>query len=326
MRLFITEYKGYIFTYCLGIIITLLYCSMMKFIDLSEILYILLFNIFIISCFIIYKYLTTKKVYDIFEKGINTLEESLLDFGKSNLGKNISALLDNQYDLYISSLQEHKKIHSNHLTFINHWIHQMKTPLAVINLQLQDYEGEEIFLEIGQELDKLDKGLNLAMNFARLEEFQNDFVIKKINLYDEIMIILNKEKRLFIKNRIIPKVELNEELKVYTDKKWIKFVIEQVIINGVKYSKNYGKYLNLKSRENSEYIILDIIDEGIGICKKDIKRVFDPFFTGENGRKYGETTGMGLYIAKKVCDNLGHIIEIKSEVGSGTQISILFKK
>jgi signal transduction histidine kinase len=202
----------------------------------------------------------------------------------------------------------------------------MKTPLAVINLQLQDYEGEEIFLEIGQELDKLDKGLNLAMNFARLEEFQNDFVIEKINLYDEIMIILNKEKRLFIKNRIIPKVDLNEELKVYTDKKWIKFVIEQVIINGVKYSKNYGKYLNLKSRESSEYIILDIIDEGIGICKKDIKRVFDPFFTGENGRKYGETTGMGLYIAKKVCDNLGHIIEIKSEVESGTQISILFKK
>jgi len=155
---------------------------MMKFIGLSEIIYILLFNIFIISCFIIYKYLTTKKVYDIFEKGINTLEESLLDFGKSNLGKNISSLLDNQYDFYISSLQEHKKIHSNHLTFINHWIHQMKTPLAVINLQLQDYEGEEIFLEIGQELDKLDKGLNLAMNFARLEEFQNDFVIEKINL------------------------------------------------------------------------------------------------------------------------------------------------
>ena len=129
-----------------------------------------------------------------------------------------------------------------------------------------------------------------------------------------ILHILTKEKRLFIKNRIIPKVELDKDLIVYSDKKWLKFIIEQVIINGVKYSKNYGKYLTIKSRENDKYIIIDIIDEGIGISKKDIKRVFEPFFTGENGRNFGESTGMGLYIVKTVCDNLGHKVEIKSEI------------
>ena len=73
------------------------------------------------------------------------------------------------------------------------------------------------------------------------------------------------------------------------------------------------------------YIIIDIVDEGIGIPKKDIKRVFEPFFTGENSRNFGESTGMGLYIVKRVCDNLGHKVEIKSEIEKGTQVSILVK-
>lgn len=326
MKLFIKEYKGYIFIYYLSLIITLFYCNMMKFIGFSEIKYLLLFNTFIISCFIIYKYLKTKKVYDFFESNMNTLDESFIDLGKSDLGKNLSSTLEKQYELYIGALEESNKKHEEHLTFINHWIHQMKTPLSVINLQLQDYEGEEIASEIIQEIDKLDKGLNMAMYFARLDEFQKDFVIEKINLYDEVISVINKEKRLFIRNKIIPKMILNKEVQVYTDKKWIKFVIEQILINGVKYSKNQGKYLTISSEESDKYILLHIIDEGIGICKKDIKRVFDLFFTGENGRKYGESTGMGLYIVKTVCDNLGHIIKIESDEKKGTKISILFKK
>lgn len=326
MKLFFKELKSYIFIYYLGLIITLIYCNLMSFIETKEILYILIVNTFIISCFAIYKYIKTKKTYKVFEKGINTLEESLLELDNSILGKNISSILNQQYEQYITNLQEQKKIHSEHLTFINHWIHQMKTPVSVINLQLQDYEGEEISYNIQPELDKLDKGLNMAMYFARLEEFQKDFLVEKINIYDEVVDIVNKEKRLFIKNRIIPKVNIDSSLSVYTDKKWIKFVIEQIIINGVKYSKNYGKYLTIKNRENSKYIIIDIVDEGIGIPQKDIMRVFEPFFTGENGRKYGESTGMGLYIVKKVCDNLGHTIEIESELGKGTEVSILFKK
>lgn len=326
MKLFIKEYRGYIFIYYTGLIITLFYCNMMKFINFSESLYLLLVNTFIISCFIIYKYLKTKKLYDFFEKGMKSLDESFVDLGKYDLGKNMSLILENQYDLYISSLEDHDKKHEEHLTFINHWIHQMKTPLSVINLQLQKYEGEKIAIDIMQEIDKLDKGLNMAMYFARLDQFQKDFIVEKINLYDEIKSIVNEEKRLFINNKIIPKVDLNKEVEVYTDKKWIKFVIKQIIINGIKYSKDYGKFLMITNDESEKYISLDIIDEGIGICKKDIKRVFDPFFTGENGRKYGESTGMGLYIAKTVCDNLGHIIQIQSEEKKGTKVSIVFRK
>ncbi|MGL5314965.1 MAG: sensor histidine kinase [Peptostreptococcaceae bacterium] len=326
MKLFINEYKGYIFTYYVGLVTTLMYCKLMNFIKASEIIYILLFNTFIVSSFIIYKYIRTKRTYEIFEKGIENLDESILDLGKSQIGKNVSNILNQQYNQYRLKIQEQNKTHNEHLIFINHWIHQMKTPVSVINLLLQEYEGEEISLNIQNELDKIDKGLNMAMYFARLDQFQKDFSVEKVNLYNDVIELVNKERRLFIKNKIIPKVELDKDLVVYSDKKWLRFIIEQIIINGVKYSKDYGKYLIIKSRENSEYITIDIIDEGIGIPKKDVKRVFEPFFTGENGRKFGESTGMGLYIVKKVCDNLGHRVEIKSEIEKGTQVSILFKK
>ena len=326
MKLFMNEYKGYIFTYYAGLIITLMYCKLMNFIKASEIIYILLFNTFIVSSFIIYKYITTKRAYEVFEKGIENLDESILDLGKSPIGKNVSNMLNQQYNQYRLKIQEQNKIHNDHLTFINHWIHQMKTPVSVINLLLQEYEGEEVSSNIQQELDKIDKGLNMAMYFARLDQFQKDFSVEKVNLYNDVIELVNKERRLFIKNRIIPKVDLDKDLVVYSDKKWLRFIIEQIIINGVKYSKDYGKYLIIKNIENSEYIIINIIDEGIGIPKKDIKRVFEPFFTGKNGRKFGESTGMGLYIVKKVCDNLGHRVEIKSEIEKGTRVSILFKK
>ena len=324
MKLFIKEYKGYIFTYYIGLVITLTYCKLMNFIKASEIIYILLFNTFIISSFIIYKYITTKRAYEVFEKGIDNLDESILDLGKSPVGKNVSNLLNQQYNQYKLNIQAQNKTHEEHLTFINHWVHQIKTPVSVINLLLQEYEYEEVSSNIQKELDKIDKGLNMAMYFARLNQFEKDFSVQKVNLYNEVVELINKEKRLFIKNRIIPKVELDKDLVVYSDKKWLRFIIEQIIINGVKYSKNYGKYLTIKNRENDKYIIIDIIDEGVGISKKDIKRVFEPFFTGENGRNFGESTGMGLYIVKTVCDNLGHKVEIKSEIEKGTQVSILF--
>ena len=217
MKLFMNEYKGYIFTYYAGLIITLMYCKLMNFIKASEIIYILLFNTFIVSSFIIYKYITTKRAYEVFEKGIENLDESILDLGKSPIGKNVSNMLNQQYNQYRLKIQEQNKIHNDHLTFINHWIHQMKTPVSVINLLLQEYEGEEVSSNIQQELDKIDKGLNMAMYFARLDQFQKDFSVEKVNLYNDVIELVNKERRLFIKNRIIPKVELDKVLVVYSD-------------------------------------------------------------------------------------------------------------
>lgn len=143
MKLFLKDYKGYIFTYYLGLFVTLIYCKLMEFISLGEIFYMLLFNTFILGCFLLYKYYKTREIYRMFESGIDIIEESYLDLGNSLLGKNVSNVLKKQHGLYEDKIQEYKKLHSDHLTFINHWIHQMKTPLSIISLQLQEYEGEE---------------------------------------------------------------------------------------------------------------------------------------------------------------------------------------
>ena len=127
MKLFMNEYKGYIFTYYVGLIITLTYCKLMNFIKASEIIYILLFNTFIVSSFIIYKYVTTKRAYEFLEKGIENLDESILDLGKSSIGKNVSKVLNQQYNQYRLEIQEQNKIHDDHLTFINHWILYLRT-------------------------------------------------------------------------------------------------------------------------------------------------------------------------------------------------------
>ena len=119
MKLFLKDYKGYIFIYYIGIVMTIIYCNLMKFISFGESLYILLFSSFILLCFLIYKYYKNREVYNLFEKGVHSLEESFLYLGSSFLGRNISVILKQQHKLYQSMIQEHKKIHSEHLTFIN---------------------------------------------------------------------------------------------------------------------------------------------------------------------------------------------------------------
>lgn len=326
MKLFLKDNKGYIFTYTFSVMLTIAYCSMMSFIELSESVYIIFFNFTILSVFLGGRYYKTKEVYKTFENGVNDLNESYRDLGNSLLGENISRLLKNQYTAYEDEIQKSNKVHQEHLTFINQWVHQMKTPLSVIGLIIQDNEGEEPIDSIKGQISKINKGLNMVIYFARIDSFQKDFIAEKFSLYTLVKDKINEEKQMFISSKVSPRVEIDKSIEIYSDKKWMKFVLEQIITNAIKYSVSDNKELLINANKDGNTVYLEVIDKGIGVPKKDIKRVFDPFFTGENGRRFGESTGMGLYIAKRVCDNLNHIINIESKVGLGTKISIVFNK
>lgn len=144
----------------------------------------------------------------------------------------------------------------------------MKTPLSVIQLQMQEYEGEEPFDSMKVEISKLNRGLNMAMYFARLDSFQKDFIVEKFSLYNLVMSKVNEEKQIFIKNRILPKVEIDDSIEVYSDVKWMKFVLEQLIVNGVKYSKDKGKELIIRAYDEENAVKLSVIDKGVGIPKR----------------------------------------------------------
>lgn len=324
MNLFLKEQQPYIVVYYISVIISTFYCVLAGNFTLFDVIYVIIFNTFILIVFLGWQYIKTKNIYVLFKSNFNSIEETSLEQGDSFWGIHITALLRKQYQLFEKSLDQLNKKHQEHITFINQWVHQMKTPLSVIRLQLEAHAGEPYAHDISEEAFKLEKGLNMALYYARIDAFQSDFVIERTHLKSLILDSINQEKKLFIKNNIKPKVNIDDMIEVYTDVKWIKFVIEQLITNGIKYSKGKGKYLTVSGYRKEKFTILEVMDEGIGIHPKDIRRVFNPFFTGENGRILGESTGMGLYLAKKICENLNHNIYIESEVNRGTKVSILF--
>lgn len=326
MKLFIKDNRGYIIIYFISVLLTIIYLSLLGSMKFSEGIYILLFNTFILGCFLSYRYYKNKEVYGLLEKGLNSLNESFKELGNSLLAESLSKVLKEEHNFYEAEILKANAVYNEHITFINQWVHQMKTPLSVMQMQLEDYEGEEPFDSIKGELGRLNKGLNMAMHFARLDSFQKDFIAEKFSLYNLVINKINEERQLFIKNRIIPKVDIDSSIEVYSDTKWMKFILEQLIVNGVKYSKGTGKELIIRAYEEDDTVKLSVIDKGVGIPKKDIKRVFDPFFTGENGRNFGESTGMGLYMVKKICGNLDHKVFIDSKDGVGTTVSVVLKK
>ncbi len=135
--------------------------------------------------------------------------------------------------------------------------------------------------------------------------------------------VLNNNADSLIKKRV--KISLGYlEKGVYSDSKWIEFILGQIISNSIKYMNKEHKELKIYCNENSKYVILNIEDNGAGISEKDISRVFDKGFTGENGRKFGKSTGIGLYLCKKLCKKLGLDITLISEEGKFTRVSIIF--
>ncbi|MSU03014.1 sensor histidine kinase [Tissierella pigra] len=243
-------------------------------------------------------------------------------------------VLISNYLKYISTLEKHKKSSETQNYFNNRWIHQMKTPVSVIKLILEDERDRDIdeytrknYESIGEEVEKLSHGLEMALYTLRVSNFELDFKVEDVSLFEILRSIINENKNAFIANSIYPKIISKEDKIVKSDKKWIKFVISQILSNSIKYSKvkdSNNKVIDIEVYDENNKTVLLIEDRGVGIPKQDLDRVFDPFFTGKNGRKYLESTGMGLYLVKDVCDKLGHGVSIESIEGEGTKSSIIF--
>jgi len=220
----------------------------------------------------------------------------------------------------------HKKIR-----FLSMLIHNMKTPIAVNDLLIQRMETDEVekingLKQMREENERLLVQLNHTLQMVRLEEFQKDYVPEPVNLIEEINQIINKNKKQFIYYKVFPKIETwLEEAVILSDRKWNELLIEQIISNGIKYSAgSEAKYLYFNIQRTKKEIQLQIRDEGIGIPEYDLGKVFEPFFTGENGRKGYSSSGIGLYFCREVSNCLGHGLTIESTEGEGTTVTITY--
>ena len=237
------------------------------------------------------------------------MKETIQDTGKSML-ENVN---------YYKNIQEEYK------EYIELWIHEVKIPIAASKMIIENNKNS-VTKSIDEELDKVENYIEQALFYARSNAVEKDYIINKTNLKEIVSGSILKNKTTLLNEKVA--LELKDiEQEVYTDSKWATFIINQIIQNAIKYSKKENKKIEIYSKTKNDKVILYIKDNGIGIKKGEITRVFERGFTGENGRIVGQkSTGIGLYLCKKLCDKLGLGIELNSEKDIGTEVRIIFPK
>ncbi|MFS0644233.1 sensor histidine kinase [Siminovitchia sp. 179-K 8D1 HS] len=323
MKLFIRDHTPIMVTVIVQLLAVLFIFWLDGYRHFSVALYALFIGLFIFVCYLCYRFISHRAFYERLSSRFQYLEEANQTYGDAPLAAALGHLLKSQYIYYINRLNSYEEQRNMHATFINQWVHQMKTPLSVIELTVQEEENPH-FSSIREEADKLGKGLEMVLYAARLETFEHDFKVERVSLKKLALQAIHENKRLFINSHVYPEVKMDDDVVVESDEKWMTFILNQLITNAVKYSGGKNKKVTMAAFYRGRGVFLEIRDQGIGIPKTDIKRVFHPFYTGENGRIYRESTGMGLYLVKEVCERLGHHIDIQSEVGVGTTVHITF--
>lgn len=216
----------------------------------------------------------------------------------------------------------YKDMQENYREYIETWVHEIKTPIASSKLII-DNNNNEITRKIDHQLNKIENFVEQVLYYSRSNEIYKDYLIKEVNLLKVVQNVIRRNYRDFIGKKISVEI-LDIDRNVYSDTKWIEFILNQIIGNSIKYIKETGSKIKIYLKENSDQIILTIEDNGIGIPSQDVRRVFEKGFTGENGRKFTKSTGMGLYLCYKLCKKLGLGINLESEENVGTKVNMIF--
>lgn len=212
-----------------------------------------------------------------------------------------------------SKLAENDKYNSM-LDYFSIWVHQIKTPISSMRLLLDGEDSKEA-RKVASELNRIEQYVEMVLTYLRLDSQTNDFVFRKCCI-DEIV---RQSIKRFARDFISKKLSLDYtgiEGDIVTDSKWFGFVIEQVLSNALKYTYEGG--IRIYRQED----MLVISDTGIGIATEDLPRVFENSYTGYNGRSKEASSGIGLYLCKRICDSLGVKLCIESEVAKGTSVYI----
>ena len=209
--------------------------------------------------------------------------------------------------------------------YLSKWVHEIKLPISALSMMVERIEDDEIGYDVKREIEKINLLVNNVLYGSRATAAMEDLFIREERLDEIVKTAIRQSAFFLIKHNIEVKME-NLNLEAYTDKKWLVYVIGQMISNAIKYAGTNGK-ISFYGEEDAKYIILNIKDYGIGIAKEDQERVFNKGFTGKNGRNTTyKSTGMGLYFSKKILDKLGHGIELESIEGRYTLFRIKFCK
>lgn len=216
--------------------------------------------------------------------------------------------------------------------YIESWVHEVKAPITSIALicengrrqgRVKRTEAEEraTFGTVSLENQRLENYVDMVLYYARSEEVYKDYLIQETDLQEIVYEVLEKNRLLMIQNQV--RAEVTAEEKVFTDRKWIVFILNQMLLNSVKYRGSQPVFYIYTERKK-DGVVLVLEDNGAGIRTEELSRIFEKGFTGSNGRSHERSTGMGLYLCRKLCDRLGIGIRAESEYGKGTKLFLEF--
>ncbi len=206
--------------------------------------------------------------------------------------------------------------------YIETWVHEIKTPIATSKLLIENNKNKTT-LSIEEEIHKIDDYIEQVLYVSKSDTVEKDYHIKRLYMKDIVMNVMRRKSKEIINENINPNLH-DLDFYILSDEKWIEFIIGQIISNSIKY-KSDKPIIEIYSEKSSSRIDLHIRDNGIGIPRQDITRVFEKGFTGSNGRtKHSESTGIGLYLCKKLCDKLEVGIEVMPDILEGTTVKLTF--
>ncbi len=288
----------------------------------AYVVYPIILSVAFFCAYMVYIYIK----YDKLEKNIKNIKipsyepDYSMDY-KDKLYFEIVKELHFDYGRQINKLGENNK---RNAYLFSQFIHNMKTSVSVI--ELASNSSNENFLEdIVLENNKLKEQLEQSLNILRLDEFAMDYMPEKHDLQKIVNTVINNNKTNFIYNNVFPKVNVEDENKMFvlTDEKWCIYMVNQIVSNAIKYSNGSG-LVNFNMFTRNDKVVLQVVDEGVGIPPQDLERVFELFYTGKNGRNNENSTGIGLAMVKNVAKYLSVDVSVSSEVNKGTTVEMVF--
>ena len=275
------------------------------------------------------EYYSKKSFYEDAIRKLNRLEEKYLivemlkptDTTEEQILKEI---LQETNKAMLEKVNEYKYIQEEYKNYIELWIHEIKLPIATSKMIIENNKND-VTKSIDEEINEIEGYTEQALFYARSNHANKDYCVTNCNLKDIVNESIKRNKHPLINQKIKIQIEQVDQA-IYTDPKWCSFILNQIVQNSIKYSKENGAEINFTAEEKKDRVVLSIRDNGIGIKRGEIARVFDKGFTGSNGRIGKKATGIGLYLCKKLCDKLGLGIEINAKENAGTEVRIVFPR
>lgn len=324
LRIFLKQHRSYIIVYVLNfILISYLVFVTGAAIDDRLISYAGLLSFVLLVLFLVWRFWQMRPLYEELSKSVMQLEDMKVNLPKKDaVTVQFVQYMDQQYKVGREALLEAEANNERWRLLIINWVHHMRSPINGLRLALEN-QREGAYYELLLECDRLDQQLDTILNLARVSSIASDLVIEELDLNDVLKTAINNHKRQFIYKQITPAFKSITDAYVYSDRKWITFIIEQLLRNALKFSRMNSVMTCTVTRTDGA-ISLIITDQGVGIPASDLPRVFELYFTGYNGRHNKSSTGIGLYLVKQVATELNIKVCIESEEQVGTQITLTF--